>query len=88
MAVTTRIRRQGGAAIVSIPPALLKLLGAEVGSQLALAVDNGMLIASPVKAEKKRYTLAELLQGSEEIEKLNAQETAWDSAPRTGKEAL
>ncbi|EGL65990.1 PemI protein [Agrobacterium sp. ATCC 31749] len=88
MTVTTKIRRQGGAAVMTIPPALLKMLGLEIGEQLTLEVDNGALVASPVRLEKKRFTLAELLDGAEEVAALNARERAWDTAPPVGKEAL
>lgn len=88
MTVTTRIRRQGGAAVMTIPPALLKMLGLEIGEQLTLAVDNGMLVASPVRQEKKRFTLTELLEGADEVAALNASAREWDEAPPVGKEAL
>ena len=71
MTVTTKIRRQGGAAIVTIPPAVLKMMQLEVGDQLSLAVTEGELVARPLKA-RRRYTLSELLQGSEFIAQLNA----------------
>ena len=77
MSVTSKIRRQGGAAIITLPPTLLKLLHLEVGAQLELDVVDGQLIARPVvPSTRKRYSLAELLEGAEEIEALNA-ETAW-----------
>lgn len=72
MAVTTKVRKQGGAAVVTIPPALLKLMAVEVGDQLSLNVQNGELVATPLKAGVKRYTLAELLVGAEELKQLNA----------------
>ncbi|MFW0756607.1 AbrB/MazE/SpoVT family DNA-binding domain-containing protein [Pseudomonas sp. H11T01] len=77
MSVTSKIRRQGGAAVMTIPPTLLKLLHLEVGAQLELNVVDGELIARPVvKPVRKRYTLAQLLEGADEIAELNA-ETAW-----------
>ncbi|NWB97293.1 PbsX family transcriptional regulator [Pseudomonas gingeri] len=77
MSVTSKIRRQGGAAVMTIPPTLLKLLHVEVGAQLELTVVDGELVARPViHPVRKRYSLEELLQGSEEIAELNA-ETAW-----------
>lgn len=88
MTVTTRIRRQGGAAIMTIPPALLKMLGLEIGEQLTLAVDNGTLVASPVRPEKKRFTLAELLEGADEVAAFNVKAQEWDEFPAVGKEAL
>lgn len=77
MSVTSKIRRQGGAAVMTIPPTLLKLLHLEVGAQLELNVVDGELIARPVvQPVRKRYTLAQLLEGSDAIAELNA-ETAW-----------
>ena len=61
---------------MTIPPALLKLMNMEVGGQVSLSVDGGDLIARPVQTSKRRYKLAELLEGSDSIAELNAQ-TAW-----------
>lgn len=87
MTNTAKIRRQGGATVFSIPPALLKMLGAEVGTELTLAVDNGSLVATP-KIQKKRYTLAELLEGADEMAELNREAKAWQDAPPTGNETF
>lgn len=76
MTITTKIRRQGGAAIVTIPPALLQMMQTQVGDQLSLAVTDGALIARPIEKAPRRYTLSELLKGSQEMEKLSS-ETAW-----------
>lgn len=73
MSVTSKIRRQGGAAVITLPPTLLKLLHLEVGAQLELNVVDGELIARPVSpSPRKRLSLAELLEGSEEMSELNA----------------
>lgn len=72
MSVTSKIRRQGGAAVITLPPTLLKLLHLEVGAQLELNVVDGELIARPVSpAFRKRYSLAELLEGADEMAELN-----------------
>lgn len=76
MLATSKIRRQGDAAVITIPPALLRLLHLEPGAQMELDVANGELIARPVNSTRRRYSLAELLKGSEAIEQLNA-DTAW-----------
>ncbi|MFI0842449.1 AbrB/MazE/SpoVT family DNA-binding domain-containing protein [Mesorhizobium sp. IMUNJ 23232] len=76
MSVTSKIRRQGGAAVITIPPALLKLMDLDVGSQVSLTVSEGELIARPVRHSRKRYSLDELLEGSEVLTELNA-ETEW-----------
>ena len=76
MAVTSKIRRQGGAAVITIPPALLKLMDVDVGGQVALSVAGGELTARPVRQGRKRYSLKELLKGSDAMKRLTA-ETAW-----------
>lgn len=76
MPITTKIRRQGGAAVMTIPPALLKLMDTEIGDQLSLVVSDGELIARPIQRERKRYTLSELLKGGNAMAALNA-EVAW-----------
>jgi antitoxin ChpS len=76
MTVTSKIRRQGGAAVITIPPALLKMMNLDVGGQVSLTVTEGELVARPIRPVRRRYSLEELLQGSEALTELNA-ETAW-----------
>lgn len=72
--MTSKIRRQGGSAVVTIPPALLKALGLNVGDEITLSIESGRLVAQ--RAARKRYSLAELLKGSTDIKRLTA-EIAW-----------
>lgn len=74
---TVNVRKQGGAAVVTIPANVLKMLHIEVGSKLELNVSDGVLTARPA-ARNRRYSLPELLQGvtPKRIAQLNA-ETAW-----------
>lgn len=76
MAVTSKIRKQGGAAVVTIPPALLKLLELDIGAQVTLSVEDGKLVAQPARSARRRYSLAELLEGSDVMKELNA-DVAW-----------
>ena len=76
MAVTSKIRKQGGAAVMTIPPALLKLMDLDVGAQVTLSVEHGKLVAQPAAATRRRYTMAELLKGSAGMKRLTA-EVAW-----------
>jgi len=62
--ITVSIRKQGGAAIITIPSDLLKLLNVEMGEELAMNIEKGALVARPMhKKMQKRYSLKELLQG-------------------------
>ncbi len=58
------IRRQGGAAIMTIPAEILKELSVGVGSHLEVVAQDGAFVVRPkVKVERRRYTLRELLRG-------------------------
>lgn len=75
--IKVTIRRQGGAAVMTIPADVLKLLDVEVGSTLELEIADGAITMRPAPS-RKRYRLSELLQGvtPSEMAKINA-ETAW-----------
>jgi antitoxin ChpS len=78
MAVVS-VRRQGGAAIMTIPADILKTLDVEIGSQLEVVAKRGSFVARPKRgAERRRYSLRELLRGAtpEGMRKLNAR-TVW-----------
>ena len=77
--VTVDIRKQGGAAVITIPSAILRLLGLQIGSTLELDVKGNSLIARlSHQTKNKRYSLRELMVGAtrENIQALNDQ-TAW-----------
>lgn len=64
--ITVDVRRQGGAAIMTIPADLLKMLDIGIGSRLDLDIDEHALIARPHsrKTPYQRFTLAQLLKGA------------------------
>jgi antitoxin ChpS len=71
------VRKQGGAAVVTIPANMLKMLHIDVGSKLELNVSEGVLTARPAVG-MRRYSLSELLQGvtQKRMAELNTK-TAW-----------
>lgn len=74
--ITVHIRKQGGAAIMTIPSDVLKILDVGVGSTLDISVTKKGFMAQPTT--RKRYTLAELLHGAtpKNLKTLN-EETQW-----------
>jgi antitoxin ChpS len=76
--ITVNIRKQGGAAVITIPSDVLKLLNIDIGATLALELTENGLVVRPVQPMRKRYTLAELLEGimPEDVKTLH-QETQW-----------
>ena len=63
--INVQIRKQGGAAIMTIPSDLLRILKLNIGDTVALDVANDELIVHLIrKSNRKRYTLKELLGGA------------------------
>ena len=73
------VRKQGGAAIMTIPAEILKALKIDVGSELEVALTDGAFTARPgEKPTRKRYSLRELLKGATpEAMRQLTDETAW-----------
>ncbi|MCJ2093629.1 PbsX family transcriptional regulator [Methylobacterium sp. J-072] len=80
------VRRQGGARVMTLPPAVLAAIGADTGTDLTLAVQDGTLVATPVAKRKRRYTLAELLEGAEHLPALYADTAKALEGPPVGDE--
>lgn len=73
------LRKQGGAAIVTIPTSVMQKLNLKVGEELAMDVRNGALVVTPVKVNRsRRLSLAELMVGvtPARVKSLN-RDTAW-----------
>ena len=84
--INVNIRKQGGAAIMTIPSNILKILGIGIGSTLELDITKDGFTAHPVT--HKRYTLSELLDGTtpDNIRSLN-EATKWArEGEATGRE--
>lgn len=78
------IRQSGGANIISIPKAILKILGLHVGSKLTLSVVDTNIILTPVS---EKMTLESLLAGtSKESLQLKDEDHEWLNAKSVGKE--
>jgi antitoxin ChpS len=81
-----KIRKQGNSAILSIPSALLRRLNVGPDDLLTLDVQNGVLIGRPVNRPIRRYTLAELLVGADQLAQLNASVQEHMDWPPVGRE--
>jgi antitoxin ChpS len=76
--ITLNVRKQGGAAVITLPSDVLRLLNIEVGDTLALDMSGNNLILHPLKEPVKRYSLTELLEGvtTQDIKELK-KKTKW-----------
>ncbi len=85
--IAVNIRKQGGAAIITIPADLLKVLDVGVGSMLKLSQTKEGFMAEPL-SRKQRYKLSELLQGATPTNlKTLHKNTAWArEGESTGRE--
>ncbi|GGJ79169.1 AbrB/MazE/SpoVT family DNA-binding domain-containing protein [Deinococcus aquiradiocola] len=83
---TTHLRKVGGSVMLSIPPALLDVLGLQQGAMVSLALEDGHLIVLPVR--KPRYSLSDLLAQCDPDLPITTEDQAWLDAPATGNELL
>lgn len=62
--ISTHIRKQGGAAVITIPANLMKMLDLQTGTTVELNTYQGQLIVRPVRrVVRKHYSLKELMRG-------------------------
>ena len=88
---TVTVRKQGGAAIITIPAHILETLHIQVGAKLSLDVTKEGVLVKPItthRRKRKRYTLAELLKGcTPKRMKALMKETEWyRDMPPVGRE--
>ncbi len=86
--ITVNVRKQGGAAVITIPADVLKILNIGIGSELDINITKKGFTAHPTR--HKRYTLSELLKGatSENLKALN-KATQWArKGERIGRELI
>ncbi len=88
--LVTKIRKQGGAAVITLPAEVLRQLDASIGENLSVVVSQNTVIMRPARGERRRYNLEELLAGvtKQDLQVL-ADETAWarDGEP-AGRELI
>lgn len=81
---TATLRTLGGSVVLAIPPSLLESLRLQAGSKVEIDLAGDTLTLKPAR---KRYTLAELLEGMEEGDTLPIDQE-FENAPPAGSEVL
>lgn len=79
---TATLRAVGGSVSVNLPRQLLRILGLEPGASVAVTLEGGRLVLSPVRP---RYSLDELLAGMKPGDMPAAE--GWEDAAPVGREA-
>jgi antitoxin ChpS len=83
---TTTLRKVGGSVMLAVPPAILEILQIGVGATVGVSVADGRLVVSP--RTRPRYTMAELLAGSDYSQPLPPEDRAWVDDPAVGRELI
>lgn len=80
---TTTLRAAGGSVALTIPQALVRTLGLQIGDKVELDAQQGRLVIIP--ATRLKYSLEDLLamQGNEPL----MTDPGWDAMPAMGNEA-
>ena len=81
---TVTIRQSGGAEIVSIPKAIGKALGLQVGSKLDLSIEDNKVVLNPIGAETTLEAL--LAESPRENFRVIGEDRQWIDATPVGKE--
>jgi antitoxin ChpS len=83
---TTNLRKVGGSVMLAVPPAILDQLQLKAGATVGLAVEGDRLI---LKAQKRpKYTVDELLAGSDYSYPMSAEDREWVDSPPVGRELI
>jgi antitoxin ChpS len=82
------IRRQGGAAIMTIPADVMRKLDVSIGATVELEVAGGAMVVRPARVGLRRYSLLELLDGvtPARAREMARQSAAWHRGPSAGRE--
>lgn len=81
------LRQVGGSVILALPPAFLKQLGIQAGSEVGLTLENDRLIVQP-QHKSPRYTLQELLGQCDPAAQRTDEDQAWLDSQSVGRELI
>lgn len=84
---TATLRTLGGSVVLAIPPNLLETLHLQAGSKVEIDLSGDFLTLKPAQPARKRYTLAELLEGMEDGDTLPIDHD-FENMPAVGNEVL
>ncbi len=83
---TATLRKVGGSVMLAVPKAMLDTLDLKPGAQVSVDIQDGRLLVEP--RPRPRYTVEELLAGSDYSKRQSAAEREWVDAPAVGRELL
>jgi len=83
---TATLRRVGGSVMLAVPKTILDTLDLRAGAQVSIDIQDGRLLVDP--KPRPRYTLDELLAGSDYSKSQRAADREWVDARPVGRELL
>jgi antitoxin ChpS len=84
--LTTTLRTVGGSVMMTIPKAVLDVLGLAVNDKVVLQVDAGRLLVEA--RPRPKYALAELIAQCDTSAEASDELRGWDAAEPVGREAI
>lgn len=84
--LTSTLRTVGGSVMMTIPKAVLDVLGLGVNDKVALHVDAGRLLVEA--RPRPKYSLAELIAQCDASAAVSDEMRAWDAAEPVGREVI
>jgi antitoxin ChpS len=83
--LTSTLRTVGGSVMMTIPKAVLDVLGLGVNDRVALHVEDGRLV---VERPRPKYALADLLAQCDASIEASDELSAWDADGPVGREVI
>lgn len=89
---STRLKKSGGSLVATVPAAARNLLQLQEGQDMAVTVEGNRVILEPISTapavgvRRPKYTLEELLAGSDPEAPRTEDERAWQDEPPAGRE--
>jgi len=82
----TNLRKVGGSVMLAVPPALLEVLGLQVGTEVGIEIEKGRLIVEP--QDRPHYTLEQLLAQCDPKARRNLRDKEWLNDKAVGRELI
>lgn len=88
----TKLKKAGGSLVMTVPASARHLLHLSEGQEMAVSVEGSKVVlepiptAKPMRVRRPKYTLDELLAGSNPDAPMTDEERAWHDAPPVGRE--
>lgn len=80
------LKKAGGSLVMTVPASARDALHLSEGTKVTISLAGGRLVLEPVKADKPKYALEELLAQCDFDAPYTDEERAWLDSPRVGRE--